>query len=145
MLIPNLYDKFDEFFFYHFPQNIRFYISCKLLPQTICMKSQTLFSGKNKKKMFKNVICWDFYQSILRFNSFPACMWQLLSFADNLCKHFGSRSGPTKSRAWSGSKLFDTLMVFLKDFSKKLKKKKIHRWQKSMENYPTCKEVKHQS
>ena len=36
--------------------------------------------------------------------------------ADNLCKQFGLGSGSTKCRAWSGSKLFDTLMVFLKDF-----------------------------
>ena len=40
----------------------------------------------------------------------------LVSSSDNFCKQFGSRSGPTKCRAWSGSKLFDTLMVFLKDF-----------------------------
>ena len=40
--------------------------------------------------------------------------------ADNLSKQFGSRSGPTKCRARSGYKLFDTLMVFLKEFSKKL-------------------------
>ena len=31
--------------------------------------------------------------------------------ADNICK-----SGPTIRRTWSGSKLFDTLMVFLKEF-----------------------------
>ena len=35
----------------------------------------------------------------------------LLLSADNLCKQFGSRLGPTFCRAWSGSKLFDTLMV----------------------------------
>ena len=34
--------------------------------------------------------------------------------ADNPHKQFGPRSGPTKCRAWSESKLFDTLMVFLK-------------------------------
>ena len=33
----------------------------------------------------------------------------LVSSADNLCKQFGPRSGPTKCRAWSGSKLFDIL------------------------------------
>ena len=37
---------------------------------------------------------------------------------NNFCKQFGSRSGPTKSRAWSGSKLFDTLMVLF--FFKKM-------------------------
>ena len=40
------------------------------------------------------------------------------------CKKYKSRSGPTKCRARSGSKLFDTLMVFPKvDF---LEKKKLY-------------------
>ena len=43
-----------------------------------------------------------------------------MSSADNFCEQFGPRSGPTKCRAWSGSNLFDTLMVFLKEFFKKL-------------------------
>ena len=43
-----------------------------------------------------------------RVNSLPTT-------ADNLCKQFGPRPGPTKCRPWSGSKLFDTLMVFLKE------------------------------
>ena len=42
-------------------------------------------------------------------------------------KQFGSRSSPIEYLAWCGSKLFDTLLLFLKDiFSKKkmiLKKK----------------------
>ena len=42
------------------------------------------------------------------------CYWQLLSSADNLCKQIGPNQA--RRRAWSGSKLFDTLMVFLKDF-----------------------------
>ena len=37
-----------------------------------------------------------------------------VSSADNVCKQFGPRSGPTKCRAWSGSRLFETLMVFQK-------------------------------
>ena len=40
--------------------------------------------------------------------------------ADNFCKQFGSRSGPTKGRAWSGSKLFDTQMIFLTDSFRKV-------------------------
>ena len=40
-------------------------------------------------------------------------------FTDNLCKQFGPRSGPTFCRALSGSKLFDNLKVFLKEFFKK--------------------------
>ena len=47
-------------------------------------------------------------------------LYLLVSFADNFCKIFGPRSGPTKCRAWSGSKLFDTLFVFLKNCLKKL-------------------------
>ena len=43
---------------------------------------------------------------------------QVLS-ADNLCKQFEHRSGPTICQAWSGSKLFDTLMAFQKEFFKK--------------------------
>ena len=45
-------------------------------------------------------------------------LYLLVLSADNLCKQFGPRSGPTKCRAWSESKLFDTLMVFLKEFFK---------------------------
>ena len=44
----------------------------------------------------------------------------LVSSADNFCKQFGPRSDPTISRAKSGSKLFDTLMVFLKEFFRKV-------------------------
>ena len=36
---------------------------------------------------------------------------------DNLSKQFGPRSGPTFCRAWSGSKLFDTLMLLKKKSS----------------------------
>ena len=41
-----------------------------------------------------------------------------MSLADNPCKQFRPRSGPTKSRAWSGSNLFDTLIVFMKEIKK---------------------------
>ena len=40
---------------------------------------------------------------------------QLMS-ADKLCKEFGSRPGLTKCQAWSRIKLFDTLMIFLKEY-----------------------------
>ena len=43
-----------------------------------------------------------------------------MSSADNLCKQFGHRSGPTTCQAWSGSKLFETMMVFLKEFFQKV-------------------------
>ena len=47
--------------------------------------------------------------------------------ADNLCKQLGPRSGLTEPRSLARSKLFDTLMVFLKEFSKILILKQISR------------------
>ena len=38
----------------------------------------------------------------------------LAASANNLCKQLGPRPGPTNCRAWSGSKLFDTLIVLKK-------------------------------
>ena len=67
----------------------------------------------------------------------------LLSSADNLCKQFGSRSGPTKHWSWSGSNLFDTLIVFLKEFFEKVNFGKSQQTTaNSMENYPVCVEVR---
>ena len=44
-------------YFPNFSQKTGFDISCKLSPmETVCMKCQILFSGKNKKKIFQNVI-----------------------------------------------------------------------------------------
>ena len=43
-----------------------------------------------------------------------------MSSAENFCEQFGPRSGPTKCRARSEFKLFDTLMVFLKEFFGKI-------------------------
>ena len=65
----------------------------------------------------------------------------LVSSAHHLCKQFWYRSGPTKCRAWSVSKLFDTLMVFLKEFFKNVNVEKISRRQKIMKNFPACKEL----
>ena len=45
---------------------------------------------------------------------FALTLYMLLSSSDSLCKQFEHRSGSTKWRARSGSKLFDVLMVFLK-------------------------------
>ena len=39
-----------------------------------------------------------------------------MSSTDDLCKQFGPRSGPTFCWARYGSNLFDTLMIFLKEF-----------------------------
>ena len=61
------------------------------------------------------------------------CRTALTSSADNLCKPFGPRPGPTIHRVWSGPKLFDTLVVFLK---KKIEKVSTRR---NMQNLPACK------
>ena len=54
-----------------------------------------------------------------------------MSSADNRCKQFGPRVGLTKCQALSGSRLFDILMIFFKEFFKKVDfQKKISRWQK---------------
>ena len=64
---------------------------------------------------------------------------QLLSSADNLCKQFGPRSGPTLSWSSSGSKRFDTLtlIVFQKEFLKK------NDFEKSAEDKTMRKSLKH--
>ena len=49
----------------------------------------------------------------------------------NLCKQIGPRTGMTKCRSWSGCNLFDTQLVFLKNFSIFLILKKIGRQQKA--------------
>ena len=49
-------------------------------------------------------------------NSLPPSVICLI----NLCKHFGPRSGQIKCRAQSGSKLFVTLMVFMKEIFEKV-------------------------
>ena len=46
-------------------------------------------------------------------NSFPTSVVRWWPF--KLCKQFGSRTGPTKCLACSGAKLFDALMLFLKE------------------------------
>ena len=65
----------------------------------------------------------------------------ILSSADNFCKQFGPRSGRTKCWAWSGNKLLDTLMVFLKEFFEKVDFEKNQRTTKSMKNFPGGKEL----
>ena len=68
-------------------------------------------------------------------------LYLLVSSADNFCKQFGPRSRPAKCRAWSGSKLFYTLMV-KKNFLKQLILKKISRLQKEHEKIPRMQRVK---
>ena len=66
-----------------------------------------------------------------------------MSSACYFCKQFGPRSGPTKRRAWSGSKLFDTLIVFLKEFFEIVNFEKNQQTTKKKHEteYPACKEL----
>ena len=62
------------------------------------------------------------YATLLRFQrdkvfetfDFFLAKQRLLSFADNIWQQFGPRSGLTDCLSNSGSKLFNTLIVFLK-------------------------------
>ena len=51
-------------------------------------------------------------------NSFPWAATFVVCWY--LCKQFGPKSRPTFCRSWSGSKWFDTLIVFLKEFLEKV-------------------------
>ena len=66
--------------------------------------------------------------------------------AVNLCKQFGPRSRPTECRSWSGSKAFDTLIVFLFFFLffffKKLILRKVSRGQQKHEKLHSRPRVK---
>ena len=71
--------------------------------------------------------------------NFPNWQYLPVSSSDNLCKQFGSRSGPTKCRVWYGSKLFDTdgipERIFLKSY---FWKKKSADSKKSPNIFPAC-------
>ena len=67
----------------------------------------------------------------LRINTFLASRTSFLS-ADNICKQYGPRSGPS-----SGSKLFDNLIVFLKEFFEFFFLKKVNRGHKKHKNLPS--------
>ena len=64
-----------------------------------------------------------------------------MSSADNFCKQFGPRSGPTECRAWSWSKMFDTLMVFLIEIFKKVDFEKDHQTTKKNAKFPRTEEA----
>ena len=77
-------------------------------------------SGKIYRKVPK---VWEFLNFLKPLFSQGVDMLTLclpVTFAVNLGKQFGPRSGPTNRRAWSGSKLFDILMAYLKEFFQKV-------------------------
>ena len=67
--------------------------------------------------------------------------WTRLQDAHNLRNQFGPRSELTKCQTGSESKLFDTLMIFLKEFFETVDFEKNQQTTKSMNNYPVGKEL----
>ena len=65
----------------------------------------------------------------------------LVSSADNFCKLFGPRSGPTNVGPDLDPNYLTLWRYTCKNFSKKLILKKICRRQKRMQNYLACKEL----
>ena len=97
------------------------------------LRLKRLFTGRINKGI----------KVFIQYKKTIAVHYLLVASAANICKEFGPRSGLTKCRAWSRSKLFDTLIVFLKEFFEKVNfEKPISRRQKSMKNYPVCKKIK---
>ena len=72
---------------------------------------------------------------------FP-CQQLLLSYAGDLCKQFRPRSGPTECWSWSGSKLLDTLIVFVKEFFEFFFLKKVNQQEEKHEKLPSMQRVK---
>ena len=67
----------------------------------------------------------------------------IFNFAtDNFCKQSGPRSGPITCWAWSGSKLFDTQMVYLKASFEKTDFEKNQQTTKKREKTPRRQRVK---
>ena len=59
-----------------------------------------------------------------------------MSSSDKLCNQFGPRPDHTKCPACSGTKQFDSLMVFLKEVFERVNLKK-----KCVQNYTACKKL----
>ena len=120
--------------FIFFLEKIRHYISCELSDSH--EMSSLIFSEKKKKKS-QNCICCSCEFCC---NSFPAsgdfCRL-LITFANSLepdqaWQNVGPDLDPNCLTLWWYSwKIFFKISIF----------KKIHRWQKSMQNYPACKEL----
>ena len=63
-------------------------------------------------------------------------IWVITVCQSTHLDHFGPRSGQTKGWAWSGSNLFDTQMVFLKEFFEKVDFEKNQQTTTKHEKFP---------
>ena len=95
-----------------------------------------------KKPLCSTLIRSDFWGLMLAFylrllwSNYSVTHYLLVAFANNFCKQFGPRSGPTECGAWSGSNLFDAQMVFLKEFFEKADFEKNQQTAKKREKLP---------
>ena len=121
-LISLIYIYFFFILYYGFIQRHR----CQMVFFNLIMTANAITSLKTEKK---NNNFKDHWKTL--------CLQ--MTFAANCCKQFGPSLGPTYCRAWSGSKLYNTLMVFLNFCSKELIVKKSSRRQKIMQTYPVGK------
>ena len=92
--------------------------------QKNCLNEMILLRAKTNDKIDGLKIIYNFSLNNfiylnLRISKILLNPCLLVSSADDLCKQFRPRAGPTECRAWSGSKQFDTLMVILKEFFEK--------------------------
>ena len=86
----------------------------------IVLSCHCSFSGLRGIMFGRGLHCHQCCVHVSRQNSgiFPrteaVLIYLLVSSADNFCKQLGPRPGPKECLALSGSKLFDTLIEFLK-------------------------------
>ena len=105
----------------------------------------TIFYCSNVPSLFHGCICTHWarnqYASDLDIMGIKSLPTIVLS-GDSLCEQFETRSGPTRCRALSGSKLFYILVVFLKEFFEKVDCEKNQRTTKKHEKLRSRQRVK---
>ena len=74
-------------------------------------------SNSDSSSLSSSSSIWLSYRNMRILNDLT--LYLLLSSADNICEHFCTQISPNKTFAWFGSKLLDTLMVFLKEHFQK--------------------------
>ena len=75
------------------------------------------------KKYLQNLCLFSLTYEVYMYWVYIGLTSSDMSSADNLCKQFGPRSGPTECRFWSGSKLFDTQSDLERNLKKLILKK----------------------
>ena len=90
------------------------YLNIGHIINNVCFDWSYYFYSESGQSLLELVgkTCIETILSLALFRHyFDLTLYLLVSYVDNFCKQFGPRSGPT---FWSGSKLIDTLIVFLK-------------------------------